>query len=58
MKKILSLAITLFSITTTLIAQQYNNSPLTIKEIMEGDDFIGHLPSNVNWSVIRYMVIN
>mgnify|MGYP003636830620 CR=1 FL=1 len=51
MKKILSLAITLFSITTTLIAQQYNNSPLTIKEIMKGDDFIGHLPSNVNWSV-------
>ena len=51
MKKILSLSITLLSITTSLIAQQFNTSPLTIKEIMKGDDFIGHLPSNVNWSL-------
>lgn len=32
------------------IAQKNNISELTIKEIMQGSDFIGHLPSNVNWS--------
>jgi len=50
MKQILALFIFLFSLTTNLIAQEFNTSPLTIKEIMKGDDFIGHLPSNVNWS--------
>ena len=32
-------------------AQENNNSTLSIKEIMQGDDFVGHLPSNANWSV-------
>jgi len=32
------------------LAQKNNLSELTIKEIMQGDDFIGHLPSNVSWS--------
>lgn len=31
-------------------AQQDNRSPLTIKEIMQGDDFVGHLPSNAYWA--------
>ncbi|MGB5556187.1 MAG: DPP IV N-terminal domain-containing protein, partial [Flavobacteriaceae bacterium] len=34
----------------SLLAQEGNTSRLTIKEIMQGDDFIGHLPSNVQWS--------
>ncbi|PWI29221.1 S9 family peptidase [Flavobacteriaceae bacterium LYZ1037] len=32
------------------IAQINNVSELTIKEIMQGSNFIGHLPSNVSWS--------
>ena len=32
------------------IAQKNNVSELTIKEIMQGSDFIGYLPSNVSWS--------
>ncbi|WP_335964256.1 prolyl oligopeptidase family serine peptidase [Galbibacter sp. PAP.153] len=32
-------------------AQKNNQSALTIKQIMQGDDFVGHLPSNVHWSV-------
>ncbi len=31
-------------------AQQNNNSQLTIKQIMQADDFVGHLPSNASWS--------
>lgn len=31
-------------------AQLENNSPLSIKEIMQGDNFVGHLPSNPQWS--------
>ncbi len=33
-----------------LMAQEGNRSELTIKQIMQGDDFVGHLPSNVQWS--------
>lgn len=33
-----------------LMAQEGNTSVLTIKQIMQGDDFVGHLPSNVQWS--------
>lgn len=32
-------------------AQQENTSSLSIKEIMQGDDFVGHLPSNPQWSL-------
>lgn len=32
-------------------AQLENKSPLTIKEIMQGDDFVGHLPSSPQWSL-------
>ncbi len=33
-----------------LLAQKGNNSTLKIKDIMQGDDFVGHLPSNHYWS--------
>ncbi|MBC8769810.1 S9 family peptidase [Arenibacter sp. BSSL-BM3] len=32
-------------------AQQGNTSTLSIKEIMQGDNFVGHLPSNSQWSM-------
>lgn len=32
-------------------AQKGNNSTLTVKEIMQGDDFVGHLPSDPYWSL-------
>ncbi|MCK0130082.1 prolyl oligopeptidase family serine peptidase [Flavobacteriaceae bacterium F08102] len=32
-------------------AQENNASSLSIKQIMQGDDFVGHLPSNVFWSL-------
>jgi len=35
---------------TLLMAQEGNTSELSIKQIMQGDDFVGHLPSNVQWS--------
>lgn len=34
----------------TLLAQKGNNSTLKIKDIMQGDDFVGHRPSNPYWS--------
>lgn len=34
---------------TPLTAQKGNTSELTIKQIMQGDDFVGHLPSNAQW---------
>ena len=34
----------------TLMAQQGNCSELKIKEIMKGDDFVGHRPSSPYWS--------
>ena len=34
-----------------LNAQIDNKSLLSIKQIMQGDDFIGHLPGNPFWSV-------
>jgi len=33
------------------VAQQGNTSTLSVKEIMQGDDFVGHLPSNPQWSL-------
>ncbi|TYA58913.1 S9 family peptidase [Formosa maritima] len=38
------------------MAQNNNISDLTIKEIMKGDDFIGHLSSNVSWSCNSDMI--
>ncbi|WP_026451988.1 S9 family peptidase [Aequorivita capsosiphonis] len=50
MKKILVLTITLLFCSMPLLAQKFNKSPLTIKEIMQGDHFVGNLPSNVQWA--------
>ncbi|MDX1362578.1 MAG: prolyl oligopeptidase family serine peptidase [Arenibacter latericius] len=40
----------LLSLTSTF-AQIENLSSLSIKEIMQGDNFIGHLPSSPQWSI-------
>lgn len=37
-------------LTSTLFAQEGNKSQLSIKEIMQGYDFVGHLPSRMQWS--------
>ncbi|TXD83204.1 S9 family peptidase [Subsaximicrobium wynnwilliamsii] len=50
MKKVLLFGILLFCGIMTMTAQKFNQSPLTIKEIMQGDQFIGNLPSNVQWA--------
>ena len=36
--------------TSFSIAQTNNQSQLTIDQIMQGDDFVGYLPTNINWS--------
>jgi len=36
---------------TTIFAQTNNKSPLDIKEIMKGRDFIGYWPENVAWHI-------
>ncbi len=51
MKKHFLLSSAFLIATLTLLAQDGNTSKLTIKQIMQGDDFVGHLPSNVQWSV-------
>lgn len=43
------LVLILFSF-NSLSAQKGNNSVLKIKDIMQGDDFVGHLPSGAYWS--------
>ncbi|MFI2742579.1 prolyl oligopeptidase family serine peptidase [Zhouia sp. PK063] len=48
-KQLLTIAFCATAIFATK-AQTTNTSKLTIKEIMQGDDFIGHLPSNAYWS--------
>jgi len=50
-KSIKSLTIVLVGLgCMTIQAQNTNKSPLSIKQIMQGDAFVGHLPSNVFWS--------
>ncbi|GGH01256.1 peptidase S9 [Polaribacter pacificus] len=36
--------------TSLSIAQTKNQSQLTIDQIMQGDDFVGYLPTSINWS--------
>lgn len=33
------------------IAQDQQNPTLSLKEIMQGDEFIGHQPENISWSI-------
>ncbi|WP_418501053.1 prolyl oligopeptidase family serine peptidase [Flagellimonas sp.] len=40
----------LFLTSFGLFAQKGNISSLQIKDIMQGDDFVGHRPSNAHWS--------
>lgn len=51
MKKLSFLALTL-ALSNSLLAQQIENiSSLKLKEIMKGNDFIGHQPENPRWSM-------
>lgn len=43
-------SIIFFHFSFATFSQEYNQSPLTLKEIMQGDHFVGHLPSNVTWA--------
>ncbi|MEA1784737.1 prolyl oligopeptidase family serine peptidase [Arenibacter sp. GZD96] len=51
MKQVLLYSGIFFIGTFCQFAQENNSSPLTIKEIMKGYDFVGHLPSEPYWSV-------
>lgn len=46
-----TLTILLFLSTSTFAQEIQNNSELEIKEIMKGDVFIGHQPSNIRWDI-------
>ena len=47
----LALFFLLLSFSLTLTAQPPKNaSPLTIRQVMEGEDFVGHLPEDIRWS--------
>ncbi len=48
--KLTSLFILFFAIVNTLFSQEGNISKLQIKDIMKGDDFVGHLPNTLSWS--------
>lgn len=38
---------------------QQSASPLTISQIMQGPDFVGHLPNNIRWSLdSKYILFN
>jgi len=39
----------LLLVTSLSFAQVKNNSKLTIDQIMQGEDFVGYLPTNVSW---------
>lgn len=42
--------ILLFLATSLSIAQTENQSTLTIDQIMQGEDFVGYLPTNIEWA--------
>ncbi|WP_375323577.1 prolyl oligopeptidase family serine peptidase [Flagellimonas sp. GZD32] len=50
MGKYLTLSVLFLITCSNLVAQKGNNSVLKIKDIMQGDAFVGHLPSNAYWS--------
>lgn len=50
MKKLFTITISLLFFTMPLFAQKFNKSSLTIKEIMQGNHFVGNLPSNIQWA--------
>lgn len=40
----------LFLVASSSFAQTENQSTLTIDQIMQGDDFVGYLPENIEWA--------
>lgn len=44
------IALSCLFISLSTNAQVSNNSPLSIDQIMQGEDFVGYLPTNINWS--------
>ncbi|MFT4740937.1 MAG: hypothetical protein ACI9L9_001724, partial [Marivirga sp.] len=48
MRNIFTLLFTLTAL--TLFAQPQNTEELSLQEIMKGDDFVGYLPTSVQWS--------
>ena len=49
-QRLIGLSIMLCLTSTFIFAQKGNLSKLSIKQIMQGPDFVGHLPSRINWS--------
>ncbi len=47
----LFLLTSLIFFTENITAQTNNKSELTVKQIMQGDDFVGHLPGQPFWSI-------
>ena len=47
---LLSLSLCFVLLSLNLHAQKGNKSQLSIKEIMQGNDFVGHLPSRLQWA--------
>ena len=45
-----TLALTFLLVGLNSFAQVKNESPLTLTQIMNGDDFVGHLPERISWS--------
>ena len=39
----------LLLVTSLSFAQVKNDSKLTIDQVMQGEDFVGYLPTNVSW---------
>ncbi|WP_034645892.1 S9 family peptidase [Cellulophaga geojensis] len=50
MKKKFLFSISILLCSLSIYAQENNKSVLSIKQIMQGSDFIGHLPSSAKWS--------
>jgi len=48
MKKVLYILIPIAVFTSPGIGQ--NSSPLSIDQVMQGEDFVGYLPTNISWS--------
>lgn len=42
--------IVLFLVASVGLSQTKNQSPLSIDQIMQGEDFVGYLPTNIQWS--------
>ena len=50
-KLITLLVFTLLLVNTKVLAQKHNKSELSIKQIMQGNSFIGNQPSGIRWDI-------